>query len=66
MFSLTFDGGFDSNASIGDVPEIEFPICDLVPVIIKTDIDISVWFGNVLSNYDLFNVCVDMRLQTSS
>ena len=37
-----FDGDFDSNASIGDVPEIELPICDLMPVIINTHGGISV------------------------
>ena len=50
-FSLAFDGGFDSNVSIGEGPEIEFPICDLIPVIINAGIDISDWFSNVLLNY---------------
>ena len=34
---LIVDGGFHSNANVGDVPEIELPICDLMPAIINTD-----------------------------
>ena len=41
FFSLTFDGGFYSNAIIGDVPEIELLICDLMSVIINPDADSS-------------------------
>ena len=38
-FSLTFDGGFNSNVNVGDVPEIEFTICDSMPVVINTDVE---------------------------
>ena len=41
-FSLIFDGGFDSNVNIGEVPDIELPICDLMPVIINTDSQIAI------------------------
>ena len=42
FFSLTFDGSYDLNTNVGEVPEIELPICGPMPVIINTDIDVSV------------------------
>ena len=36
-FTLKYDGGFDLNVNIGDVPELDLPTCDLMPVVMSTD-----------------------------
>ena len=36
-FTLKHDGGFDTNVRIGDVPELDFPACDFLPPMIRTD-----------------------------
>ena len=39
---LIFDSGFDSNVSIGEMPEIELPIYDLMHVIMNIEADNSI------------------------
>ena len=36
-FTLKYDGGFDLNVNMKEVPEIDTPTCDLLPVIMSTD-----------------------------
>ena len=50
-----FGGGFDSNSNIGDVPEIELPICDLITLIINTDVDNFMPSNAMRLNYDMFD-----------
>ena len=35
-FTLKYDGGFDLNVNIKDVPLIDVPTCDLLPAITNT------------------------------
>ena len=35
-FTLKYDGGFDLNVNIRDVPVIDVPTCDLLPVTTNT------------------------------
>ena len=36
-FALKCDGGFNLNVSIKEVPEIDTPTCDLLPMLMSTD-----------------------------